>query len=644
MEEGILYKKHCQGNCFKIFYNSTFIPKFYTQTPHLMKLYYSFFLLFWTQPLLWGQSLHEEASLSYYWKNKLGDSRLYTDNGLGKSIWIKNLPANWVAAYAFEDFSLQTDGPFGGMLLAPRFMPKFSVASAISQWGEKDVSFRGQLNFKKVSTKLELNGFHVNHPIDRNHDGFTDLDQKERFFVSNSWDAHVPNYSSSNRIQFMGLRERGGQMIAFSDTATQAYETGLNFQQLALQSQHLIAVRKKDLLLVDLKLKDHMQRRSWGNRTYEGAEWMVDAQAHYEYHLENEFDIFRFGLQFRQQRFDERLDSTNLQREEWVGGGFLGYDSYWEKHLQFITHINIIYHNLEGLLMSPNLKVNYSPIKALTLHTFGGQGWRYANPLTEYSQFLYSNRSVVLPATALRAERAWYYGVGVSASQWVNLWEDVPFLSFFVAGNSRFTHRIYEQQVVADLDSDPYQVQFYNLAEGERAYKLSWELDAQLSWSQPSITFNMDYRYDFAQTTMNGVLRELPLYSRHNWLFNLNYVCRIPLWKTTIHCFNLNSDWYVQSPQRLPDVRAKSNEFGLQSERFVRWDLSLEFPIYDWIPGQSRWKNFLLKVGFDNLNNRIQSTVFVNAANPFSPEFDAALRWNTPIERRFYSSLSYVFQ
>lgn len=604
--------------------------------------YYALLLFLFISPLIWGQSMHEDAALSYYWKNKLTDGRLYTDNGLGKSIWIKNQPSNWVAAYAFEDFSLQHDGPFGSMLLAPKYLPKFNLQSGISQWGEKDLSFRGQLNLKKVKTQLQLNGFHLNNPIDCNGDGFADLDKKERFFLSNSWDASVPNYSSSNRIQFMGLRERGGQMAAFQQD-TNAYSTGLNFQQLALQSQHLIATRQKDLLLIDLKFKDQLQERHWGARDYEGREWMVDAQARYEYHLKNQFDIFRFGLQFRQQRFDEKIDSLNRLREERVGGGFLGYDTYWGKNFQLLTHFNLLYHNLEGLLMSPSLKFNYSPAKQVTLYGFGGQGWRFANPLTEYSQYLYSNREIQMPIGNFQAEQAWYYGLGASANQWVNL-ANRPFLSFFLAGNSRFTHRIYEQQLVADIDSDAHQIRFYNLADGEKAYKLSWELDAQISWSRPAITFNMDYRYDFAQTTIDGLLREMPLYSRHNWLFNLQYACRIRFPRQTIYFFNLNSDWYVQSPQRLPDVSSKTDQFPLASKRFVRWDFSLELPIYDWISGRSKWKNFKLTVGFDNLNNRIQEQVFVSPEDPFSPDFDGALRWNSPIERRFYTSLKYIFQ
>ena len=72
--------------------------------------YYALLLFLINSPLVWAQTMHEDASLSYYWKNKLTDGRLYTDNGLGKSIWLKNQPAPWVSAYAFEDFSLQTDG------------------------------------------------------------------------------------------------------------------------------------------------------------------------------------------------------------------------------------------------------------------------------------------------------------------------------------------------------------------------------------------------------------------------------------------------------------------------------------------------------------------------------------------------------
>ncbi len=152
-----------------------------------------------------AQSLGENAGLSFYWKNQIAAARLFNDNGLGKEIMIKNTPKDWFKAISLEEFSGQSDAGFGNLLIAPRMLPKFQFNSSYSSMGEADLSLSTAINIKKVISSLQVNGFYNNRPIDHNHDDFTDLPLKQRILVSNTWEAHVPNYSSFNRIRYLGL-------------------------------------------------------------------------------------------------------------------------------------------------------------------------------------------------------------------------------------------------------------------------------------------------------------------------------------------------------------------------------------------------------------------------------------------------------
>ena len=584
-----------------------------------------------------AQSLGEDPGLSYYWNNQLGSARLYNDNGLGKEIWLRNLPLDWYSALSLEGFSNQHDAGFGHLLIAPKGIPKFGVNTNFSHFGEADATLMGQFTIKKVSSSLQLNGHYFDRAIDRNSDGFMDLPMKKRIQFNNVWEAHVPNYSSYNRIKYMAMEENGGQVSRDSN----AYKTGLNLEQLDLHSQHLVAVRKKDLFLIDLRMKDHGQSRNWGGRNYEGKEWLAEGSARYEYHLENDLDIFRMGMLYRQQRYDERIDSQNLKREERMGGVFVGYDSYWGKHLLILTHVHLLYHNLAKLRISPMVKVNYSPLKQLAVNLYGGNSWRYANPLTENARYLYSGRNVTIP-NVLQPENAWYYGLAAASGTWVNL-DNYPFCNFHLKGSTKFTHNVFTQQVVADVDADAYELRFYNLEKGDKAYRLSWGLEGQISFSKPNLTINVDYRYDKAKTTIDGVLRELPFYSRHNWLIHLNYACYIKKNYRNLYLFNLQSFNYIQGSQRIPDLSAKSIGMPLSSGSFGRWDLQILFPIYSWIKSASKWKNFMLHLGFDNLTNVIQPVTVLHSEHPFGNGFDAGMGWNSWVGRRFYGGFKYVF-
>lgn len=588
-----------------------------------------------------AQSLGEDAYIKYYLGRSVQRTKLFGENGIGKFIVFRNIPANWIRTYQRTNALDAVQGLFGAV--SPTFNSlsnrSFFLDLQGSNLGELDLSLRGKIEFKKVAGELSVNGHWVDQKNDANQDGYLDLPKKKRILFNNSWSIYLKNFTSINQIWFLGMETERGQTHFYKPTdylTTNAYGNGIGVTHLVGESSNFVATRKKDMLLINFKVVDHTQNNYYGLRLYNGKEWSVDTKAQYSYRLDNGFDLFQFGLNYRYQIIRENLDSLMLERQESFGGGYVGYETFFGKKLKLSTRINIAHHNLAKWIFIPHLRLDATILKALSANVFGGSGMRYANVLSENAQFLISNRVVDI-VEPLNPERAWYYGASVNYGTWVKLGWD-----FYTSVNLQFYHTIYQSKVIMDLDRDPYQIAFYNL--DGKSEKLSFELDAQIRLAKPQIGLNIDYRFDYIQSTIHGQYVLEPMYSIHNVLFAVDYRMRIR--GRYIATIMTQLHWY--GSQRLPNVSTKgllgANPYGLASSDVYRWDFKISFPFYRWIRGSNKLKNFTFYFGIDNILDSVQELTYISGSQPFSRGFDGGLFWNSTVGRRFYGGLTYHFR
>lgn len=586
-----------------------------------------------------AQSLGEDVYIRYYLGRSVQRTKLFDETGIGKFIAFRNIPANWILEYQRTNALEDIQGLFGAV------KPKFSFLNNKSFWldfkssslGELDFSFRGKMDFKKVTGELSVNGHWGNQRNDTNQDNYLDLDLKKRIFLHNSWSVYLKNFTSVNTIWFLGMETQGGQ-INFNKArdyqTTNAYGNGIGVTHFVGESSNFIATRSKDMLLINFRVVDDTQNSYYGLQEYKGKEWSVDAKAQYSYRLENGFDLFQFGLNYRYQTIEESLDSLTLERKESFGGGYVGYETFFGKKFKLSTRVNVAHHNLAQWIFVPHLRFDATILKSLSATVFGGSGMRYANVLSENAQFLISNRSVKV-AEPLLPERAWYYGASVNYGTWLNLG-----LDFYTSLNLQVYHTIYQNKIILDLDSDAYAMSFHN--QDGRAEKLSFELDAQIRLSKPQIGLNIDYRLDFINSTINNQYVREPLYSMHNLLLALDYRLMI----RNVYICDITSQFHWYGPQRLPNVSVKTiggTAYSLESPSVSRWDMKLNFPFYVWIKKRTKWKNFIFYVGIDNILDEVQPLTHISGDQPFDQDFDGGLFWNSTVGRRYYGGFTYVF-
>ena len=346
-----------------------------------------------------AQSLGEDVYIRYYLGRSIQRTKLFDETGLGKFIAFRNIPSNWISEYQRTNALEDIQGLFGAV--KPKFSflnnKSFLLDFKGSSLGELDFSFRGKVDFKKVTGQLSVNGHWGNQRNDFNQDNYLDLDLKKRIFLHNSWSFFLKNFTSVNTIWFLGMETQGGQLNfnkASDYLTTNAYGNGIGVTHFVGESSNFIATRSKDMLLINFRVVDHTQNSYYGLKAYKGKEWSVDAKAQYSYRLDNGFDLFQFGLNYHYQTIRESFDSLDLERKESFGGGYVGYETFFGKKFKLSTRVNVAYHNLASWIFVPHLRFDATILKSLSATVFGGSGMRYANVLSENAQFLISNRSV----------------------------------------------------------------------------------------------------------------------------------------------------------------------------------------------------------------------------------------------------------
>ena len=203
-------------------------------------------------------------------------------------------------------------------------------------------------------------------------------------------------------------------------------------------------------------MSDHTQNDYYGIRQYFGKEWTVRSYATYKYRLEEDAGLFIVGLKYNSNTTREELDSLVLERQEVFGGGYIGYENYLSERVELSTRLNVGFHNLAQWLVLPQVQLRVIVSDQVDVALVSGSGIRYTNVLNEHASLLASSRSVVFRETLL-GEQAWYYGLSANYYQWLGTKQGIA-----IDLKGQFYHRIFQNKVVTDLVTNPYEIAFSN--------------------------------------------------------------------------------------------------------------------------------------------------------------------------------------
>ncbi len=367
----------------------------------------------------------------------------------------------------------------------------------------------------------------------------------------------------------------------------------------------------------------HQLDSHFGLKSYGGKQNSAFLNLMYQ-GIPNENHRFTFGLRnqfddFREFLTDVTLKSStpkqfDLSRRENSIGIYGEYTYSFGEKLTAVVDMSLDYNNLHGLLFAPRANVKYSFTDYLVFRASGGRGFRSPNIIVDNLGMLSTGRSITID-NGLEMEKAWTYGGNITGYLPIGYGNN-SYISF------DFFRTDFQNQIIADQERDWSKVWLYNLT--GRSFTNTYQLDFSID---PIERFNIlfTFRYTDARVTLaDKGLVERPLTSRFKGVINLQYATRMNLWT-----FDLTAQ--LNGPSRLPDFAVTEGGKSMS-------------PIYPILYAQvtRKFKGFDVYIGGENLTNYKQKNPIIDAANPYSDEFNASVIWGPLMGIKVYAGMRFT--
>ena len=427
----------------------------------------------------------------------------------------------------------------------------------------------GNLNLaKKINTKLStsllLHTDYLNNQVDMNDDGFADLPVGRQLNAINRW--HYENGKGLMlQINLKALADdrNGGQINGKYETLLDTaaiknfsgpYKTNINTRRFEVSGKAGYVFPQQKYKSIGLQFSGitHYLNSYFGNTIYNAIGKSAYFNLIYQTIIANTNHQVRGGLSFNYDDYNENYKNSMYLRSEIVPGAFIEYTYNYKEKLSIVAGLRGDYHNLFGFFVTPRIHARYQLFENTTLRAGFGRGQRTANIFAENTTVLISARKVNILG---ESSKSLAYGLGpeVAWNAGLNLMHDFTLFRHSASFNIDFYKTIFNNQVVADLDFNPQQINFYNLSgksfsnsfQAEINFKPFRKLEARLA-----------YRMLDVQTNFHGQMLQRPLISKQRAFANLAYEHK--KWK-----FDFTLNW--NGKKRLPQTLTNPAEYQKNS-------------------------------------------------------------------------------
>jgi outer membrane receptor for ferrienterochelin and colicins len=474
---------------------------------------------------------------------------------------------------------------------------------------------------KNLSTMVFAHYENETMQRDDNHDGFNDSPTMEQYNLQNRWMYHKGNYILQAGIKGLSEKRASGQMSDVSNP----YRIGINTDRVELFAKNafILDPKKNSSIALILSGSVHNQDSYFGRKLYDVNQKNGYASLLFETDFTKKHNLST-GLSFNYDSYDQdyRLThdvsfgkSSDFTKEA-VSGAYAQYTYTPSEKWTLMAGLRGDYSTQYGFFVTPRAHIKYNMNEYVNFRLSAGKGYRNNHVLAENNYLLASSRNVNI-ANNLNQEEAWNYGASTSFY--------LPIAGKTLNINTEYYYTNFIKQVVADMDTDPHAVSFYNL--DGKSYAKNFQMEASYPFFK-GFTLTAAYRMTDVKTTYNGVLKEKPLTGKYKGLITASYQTPLKIWQfdTTLQ---FNGSGRMPSPYTNADGTPSWNErykgypqLSAQITRFFRLG-----SIY---------------AGAENLTGFTQKNPIIAANDPYGPNFDSTMIWG-PVQHgsKFYVGIRF---
>ncbi|RNI29282.1 TonB-dependent receptor [Rufibacter latericius] len=478
----------------------------------------------------------------------------------------------------------------------------------------------------KLSTVLMLHTDQLSNRVDNNNDGFLDLPLGKHYNVFNKWKFNTGKQWVAE-VGVQALREtRVGGQVGYRSGMPQEegsfYGTESETDRFSGFSKTSYTFKNKPYQSIGLILSGarHDFDSHYGSRFYKGYQNSGLANLIFQSAFGNTAHTYKTGLSYQYEDYFENLAGQRLKRQERVPGAFFEYIYQNSTNLTLVGGVRADHHNLYGWVYTPRLNVKYDFNPNSILRLAAGKGFRVANPIAENVASLISNRAFYFQSN-LQPEKAW--NLGGSFTQYFEVGERKG------AFITDYYYTTFQNQIVPDMYSSPFQVAFTNL--NGRSFSKSFQAEVQYELTS-MLDVKAAYKYFDVRTTYNGELLQRPFIPNHRAFLNLGFATPFDKWRA-----DLTAQWFGK--RLVPSMDHDMN----QHETSIITRTVSPYAVFN---GQitRAFKRWEVYVGGENLLDYKQKKPIMAADRPFSQDFDASMVWAPVIGRVIYAGMRFTLK
>ncbi|MFY0628417.1 MAG: TonB-dependent receptor [Reichenbachiella sp.] len=489
---------------------------------------------------------------------------------------------------------------------------KLFLNTYLNSFGRMEVNLNiAQELGAKWKTAFLLHSNFFNNEIEGNDDGFMDVPKSKQINLLNRYELHTEKLHSQIGISFMIDEKAGGQLgfgFGSNSETSSLYgfisntkrievfgKTGLLFPQKPYKGWGFIYSGS----YLDIE-------GGYGRNNYDGTETTFYGNVIFQNIIGNTFHQYKTGVSILYDDLKENFADSTFNRQEIVPGLFYEYSFIPSDDLTIVAGLRSDFHNLYGTYFTPRLHVKYQISPGVTTRGAIGRGYRTPNVIMENSQVLVSSRQLIIQE-APNPEVSWNMGGSVTT--------EIPIgdRKMILTGDYFYTH--FQNQLIYDMDQNSSELNVYNL--NGQSFAHSFQIEGNYVILK-RLNLKAAYKYYNVQSTIGGVLQQVPFASKHRVFANMGYETKFEKWQ-----FDVTMQWF--GAKRLPNTSDKPVEFQ-------RPEFSPDFFLMNGqVSRNFRWGSIYL--GGENLLNFKQTDPIIDAENPFGNNFDASIVW-APIAGR----------
>jgi len=567
-------------------------------------------------------------------------------NRLGRAYGLEYIPGTFIESIQISKGASNVRNGIKGItgqinteLIKPHKAPLLFINLFTNYTGRVELNTQFNYQFSpNWSTGLLMHGNYYGSEFDYNKDAFLDIPKKKQANVISRWMYKNTNLHFEFNVQGIWDSRSGGQTAnlyqkVHDSTATQLYQISSEIRRIGVFGKlGYLGFRNPSQSIAFIYDANYHQHQSYfGNTTYYGLQKQLYGNLIFQTNLGNNKHNLTTGLTYDLIDFEEQFSDINSDRTEHTTSAYAEYDFSQENGafglLLGVRGDMLVINDVVCFYPVPRLNIKYNFTSDMVLRASAGRGVRNPNVLIENIRYMPSNRAFEYQENIM-PEVAWNYGANFTWGFNIGpKYEGNITIDFYRTD--------FENQLIADLDSDAQKLTFYNL--NGQSFANSF-LVSYTSYILKGLEVRLAYKYNDVRMTIGSQLLQVPLMPQHRGLVHLSYTTPKKDW-----AFNVTMN--AVGPQRLPALANPTAEMPAYRKQAVSPAyVLLNAHITKFFKGG--WEVY---IGGENLTNYTQEAPIMGANDPFgrqsgSTPFDAATVFAPVFGAQVYAGVKYTLQ